>query len=144
MFYVCFVILRKISSSCLSQATSGDTDNVVLLSSSSPPRQPGPEAEVLGGGGREHHTWVLCKFTPSLQLPQGLEQVLTRLFGVNVLQCVNIEIIVLVSPPMLTAQQGNSSCCLYLCKLSRIKPSRKTHRQKSSFCNGDVCLFVII
>lgn len=67
-----------------------------------------------------------------------------RLFGVNVLQCVNIEIFVLPSSPVLTAQQGSACCCcLYLCKLSLMKQSHKGHRQMSSFCNGDVCLFAI-
>lgn len=70
-------------------------------------------------------------------------QLLTRFLDGNILQCVNIEIVVLLSSPMLTAQQGNSCCCLCLCKLSLIKPSHKRHRQMSSFCNADVCLFVI-
>lgn len=66
-----------------------------------------------------------------------------RLFGINVLQRVNIEIFVLLSSPVLTAQQGSACCCFYLCKLSLMKPSHKGHRQMSSFCNGDVCLFAI-
>lgn len=113
---------------------------MVLQSSSNPQRQPGPGTEVSGGGKTTHEH--LATSHPTSDCSKVYIQLLTRLFGVNDLQCVNIEIVVLISSPVLTAQQGNC-CCLYLCKLSLIKPSHKRHRQISSFCNGDVCLFVI-
>ena len=126
---------------CLSRATLADTYNMVLQSSSSPWRQPGPRTEVSVGGNTTHERFANSH--PPSNCSKVYIQLLTRLFGVNVLQCVNIEIVVLISSPVLTVLQGNSCCCLYLCKLSLMKPSHKRHRKMSSFYSGDVCLFVI-
>lgn len=95
------------SALCLSQTTSRDTYNMVLQSSSSPWRQPGPGTDISGEGGNTTHACFANSHPPS-NYSKVYMQLLTGLFGVNVLQCVNIEVVVLISSPVLTAQQGNS------------------------------------
>lgn len=103
---------------------------------------PGHGSSLAPGQRSLEDVWGTTPHRLTLQIYTVLPTA-ARLFGVNVLQCVNIEIFVLLSSPVLTAQQGSSCCCLYLCKLSLMKPSHQGHRQMSSFCNGDVCLFAI-
>lgn len=94
------------SALCLSQTTLRDTYNMVLQSSSSPWRQPGPRTDISVGRNTTHERFANSH--PPSNYVKVYMQLLTGLFGVNVLQCVNIEVVVLISSPVLTAQQGNS------------------------------------
>lgn len=127
MFYVFSIILRR-NLSFVSVMSNPRGHNCLRVA-------PGHGSSLAPGQRSLLHRRTLQIYT--------VPPVAARLFGVNVLQCVNIEIFVLLSSPVLTAQQGSAYCCLYLCKLSLMKLSHKGHRQMSSFCNDDVCLFAI-